>query len=170
MYNSSWMSSALSQSGVLPGADELRRAVAIYVSLAYPSEEPPALRRFELPDGADVGAWLMTDVAERSPDETTPLDAVRSFALRLGNGLYPNMKLRISRPPSACCAVFHVDAHDAMLKAPDGSPDQRCLRDVKAHNSELVSRITDAWEREGLLTERIYLRQAIDACRRRESD
>ena len=170
MYNPNAMSSTLSSSSGLPDAAALRRAVAIYASLAFPSDQPPSLQRFELPDGADVGAWLMTDVAERSPDEDTPLEAVRSFALRLGNCLYPNMKLRISRPPSACCAVFHVDAHDAMLKAPEGSPDQQCLEEVKAHNAELASRITDAWEREGLVTERTYLRRAIDACRQREGD
>ena len=170
MYNSDPMSSALSQPAALPSADHLRRAVAIYVSLAYPSEKPTALQRFELPEGADAGDWLMTDVAERSPDEHAPRESVRSFALRLGNWLYPNMKLRVSRPPNGCSTVFHVDAHDAMLKAPPGSPDQLSLQEVKAHNADLVSRITDAWERDGLLTERTYLRQAIEDCRQREGD
>ena len=166
LYNRNPMADFDPHCGPLPSADDLRRAVTIYLATAYPQEAPPAVDRFAMPAGADVGEWLMSDIVERSPDDAGRLGSVRSFSLRIGNRMYPNMKLRVSRPPSGCCAVFHVDAHDAMLKAPPGSGDESCLQELKAYNAELTSQITETWEQAGLLTERTYLRQAIEDCRR----
>ena len=78
------------------------------------------------------------------------------------------MKLRISRAPRCGAFVFHVDAHDAMLKAPEGSPDAGPLEELKAHNATVTRAIHEAWEAAGLLTERQHLRNAIDACRRKD--
>ncbi len=97
----------------LPAPDEVRRAVAAYVIHAFDGQSPPSAERFLPPPDADMARWLMTDVAERSPGDTAELVDVRSFALRIGNAVYPNMKLRISRTPNGMAVVFHVDAHDA---------------------------------------------------------
>ena len=154
----------------LPPIADIRQAAEIYIDQAYPDARPPEVQQF-LPDAdVDPATWLMSGLAERAPSDYDPLDQVRSFALRIGNRLYPNMKLRISRPPNSSCAVFHVDAHDAMLKAPAGSTDHVALQDIKAHNAELTARITAAWEAAGLLTERAYLRQEIARCRQNGDD
>ena len=157
------------KNSLLPAADEVRRAVLAYIGRAFESRPPASAERFLPPPDADIGDWLMSDVAERSPSDQADLADVRSFALRIGNGMYPNMKLRISRTPNGNGVVFHVDAHDAMLIAPAGSADHGPLQEVKSHNARLTAEITEAWEAEGLLTERAYLRQAILVCRARES-
>jgi len=152
----------------LPTAEDLRQAVALFVGAAFPDGPPGTVERFTPPSDADMRQWLMSDVTERAPDDAAPLEEVRSFALRIGNAMYPNMKLRISRAPRCGAFVFHVDAHDAMLKAPAGSPDAACLEELKAHNATISRAIHKAWETAGLLTERRHLRNAIDACRRED--
>ena len=54
-----------------------------------------------------------------------------------------------------------------MLKAPEGSADYEALQQLKAHNASLAAEITLRWEAAGLPTERTYLRDAIEAQRRR---
>ena len=142
--------------------------MALFVCAAFPDGPPASTDRFRPPADADMRRWLMSDVTERAPDDDAPLDEVRSFALRIGNALYPNMKLRISKAPNGCAFVLHVDAHDAMLKAPAGSPDAACLEELKTHNATVTRAIHAAWEDAGLLTERRHLRNAIDACRRED--
>ncbi|MHC4562382.1 MAG: hypothetical protein ACYS8X_06375 [Planctomycetota bacterium] len=149
---------------LLPSAKLIRCAVTVFLDAAYPDGPPEGTDRFCPPDDADVAEWLMTDVSERSPD-TVPADQVRSFALRIGNSIYPNMKLRISRPPCDSPAVFHVDAHDAMLNAPESSADYEAVQDLKRHNAALVETITAKWESCALPTERSFLRAAIAAAR-----
>ena len=148
-----------------PTADEVQRAVAIFLARAFSGDAPASAEEFCPPADADMSQWLMSDIAERTPDACAPLDEVRSFALRIGNEIYPNMKLRISRTPNGGEWVFHVDAHDAMLRAPAGSPDAAALEDLKAHNAAITRAIHADWEAAGLLTERRYLRNAIDATR-----
>ncbi|HDZ19925.1 hypothetical protein LCGC14_0095040 [marine sediment metagenome] len=160
------MSEGNDTAGALPPAAQVFRAVEIYLAIAYPDGPPDSASTFRPPPGINLAAWLMSDVAERSPDDEAPLGKVRSFALRIGNTLYPNMKLRISHPPNGA-PVFHVDAHDAMLKAPEGSADYEALQQLKAHNASLAAEITLRWEAAGLPTERTYLRDAIEAQRRR---
>jgi len=145
----------------LPDAESLRLAVDIYVRHAWPGSLPASVERLCPPPDVDPAAWLMSDVAERTPSDACGLDDVRSFALRIGNSQYSNMKLRISRAPAADAFVFHVDAHDAMLAAPDGSPDAEALAALKAHNANLTRAIQGAWAAAGLLTEHRYLRQAL---------
>ena len=108
----------------------------------------------------------MSSSFERDPSHA-PLPAVRSFALRLGNSLYPHMKLRISRPPNAEIYLFSVDAHDVFLLVPPESPDYQPLQELKKHNAVVASAIHAAWDEAGLPTERNYLRQRIQAAKSR---
>jgi hypothetical protein len=83
----------------LPSCDLIRQAVQMYMERAYDSAAMPGpqAKRLLPPDGEfDVALWLMSDTVEKSPPRV-PLEQVKSFALRLGNSIYPNMKLRISR-------------------------------------------------------------------------
>jgi hypothetical protein len=54
-----------------------------------------------------------------------------------------------------------------MLVAPAGSPDAGPLEELKEHNARLAGAIEAAWWREGLLTEKAYLRRQIDQTRAR---
>jgi hypothetical protein len=144
----------------LPSAEALRRAIEIFLDRAYGPSVPPRAARFLPPDDFDPARWLMSDVTERDPPDAPPAN-VRSFALRIGNARYPHMKLRLSRPPNDDTFVFSVDSHDAFLCAPAGSPDRQELEELKRHNAAVASAVLSAWDAEGLLTERNYLRQQI---------
>ena len=106
----------------------------------------------------------MGDVAERDPRDAPPAN-VRSFALRIGNARYPNMKLRLSRPPNAEAYLMMVDCHDAVLRAAADSPDHAALESLKRHNAAVAAAVHAAWDAAGLPTERTYLRQEIRRAR-----
>lgn len=154
------MTDNVPQMNCLPSCEEIHRAVEIYLEEAYGPEVPERARAFMPPCAFDPAQWLMTDVTERDPSHA-PLEAVRSFALRIGNAIYPNMKLRLSHPPRDMVFLFTVDSHDAFLQAPENTPDYKMLEELKRHNAEVAGRIAAAWDREGLPTERNYLRQKI---------
>lgn len=150
----------------LPSAEQIIRAVELYLERAY-AAPPPGIEQ-RLPANPDVGAYLMGRCVERDPSDA-PLEQVRSFALRLGNDQYPHMKLRFSRPPRGDFFVFSVDSHDAFLSAPVGSADYEPLEALKRHNAKLADAIVAAWEGAGLLTERSYMRQKLQQARDRKT-
>lgn len=150
----------------LPSADEIRYAVELYLTHAYPDRSREDEERLMPPASFDPAEWLMSDRTERDPSDA-PLEGVRSFALRLGNAGYPHMKLRLSRPPRQRTFVFSVDAHDAFLQAPPGSADAEALETLKQDNARIARSIHAAWEDAGLLTERTYLRGKLAEARSR---
>ena len=152
----------------LPSAEQIRRAVGLYLACAYGPEVPDSAAERVPPEPFDPVEWLMGDVVERDPAEA-PLGAVRSFALRLGNSQYPHMKLRISRPPKDAVFLFSVDSHDAFLRVPPDSPDFEPLEALKRYNSLLAADIYAAWDAAGLPTEKSYLRQKVRQARGRQA-
>jgi hypothetical protein len=147
----------------------IHQALEIYLRHAYPGQAVPAPAQELLPPEGefDLPAWLGQDMAETDPPGASPAEA-RSVAIRLGNFGYPNMKLRLSRPPADECWLLSVDSHDAILQAPEGSPDQAMLEELKAHNAQLKDAIMAAWEQANLPTERTYLRHKITQARQAE--
>jgi hypothetical protein len=147
---------------LLPTATEIASLFDIYLEYAYEGNIPPAVSaKLTLPGiDAEVADWLMSDRTERTPPNV-PIEEVRAFAVRLGNVVYPHMKLRFSRPPADDVLIASVDSHDAMLKAPEGSPDFAALEELKAFNAELGRKINSAWGEAKLLTEHEYLRRKI---------
>ena len=162
------MNSPNPQTVRLPQAGELRRAVELYLVIAYGQGEPPeAVRQLVPPEQSDPAVWLMGPQTERDPRDA-PLQNVRSFALRLGNWGYPHMKLRLSRPPNEHEFLLSVDAHDAFLFAPAGSSDASALAELKQNNATIGSAILAAWDEANLPTERNYLRRKIREVRTRD--
>ena len=147
-----------------PDLQQIRAAIRVYLLHAYGGRCPPAVEKLLPPDDDDPVDWLMSDAVERDP-AGAPLGNVRSFALRLGNEVYPHMKLRLSRPPKDRVFLFSVDSHDAFLNAPPDSKDQKMLEDLKRHNAAVSAAVQAQWEKEGLPTERGYLRGKIREAR-----
>jgi len=151
---------------VLPTAWAIRRAIDIYLAEAYGSEWPETVEQ-RLPSAQfDVAEYLMSDKTERTPD-VADLAAVRSFAIRLGNQLYPHMKLKLSRAPHDDGYLFGVDCHDAFLRASAGSVESRSLAQLKQRNATVAKAIETAWAAAGLATEKGYLRRKITEAKRR---
>ncbi len=151
----------------LPGAKVLADAIDMYLARAYPDGGCERItEKFTVPDDAALAGWLIESVGEPEPSGAD-IASVRSIALRLGNAFYPNMKLRLTRPPGNNPFVLMVDSHDVMLAAPSGSPDYQALEELKSANAALVGDITSAWDAAGLPTERNYLRDKIRQARNR---
>jgi hypothetical protein len=145
----------------LPSPQQIRQALEIYLAFAYESGLPETVTAL-LPGQGDFdpAEWIMGEMVEREPPDAD-LDNVRTAAFRLGNAFYPNMKLRLSRPPNSRQFVFTVDCHDAILQAPPDTADHAMLEELKAHNAKLSEQILAEWDRAGLWTERNYLRHKI---------
>ena len=151
----------------LPRADALKDAIDIYVSRAYPDGADERIsQKFTIPDDCDLAGWLIEAVGEPEPADAG-IDSIRSIALRLGNAFYPNMKMRLTRPPGNYVFLLMVDSHDVMLAAPPGSPDYEPLEELKAANAAIAGDITRAWDAAGLPTEHNYLRDKIRQARKR---
>lgn len=152
----------------LPTPEQIRLAVDLYLRRAYEGEPPESVRAFLPAPDMTPEDWLLGLSAECDPRNAT-LKTLRSSAFRLGNSVYPHMKLRISRPPNRPVFLFSVDAHDAMLQAKPGTPDHAMLQELKAHNARLVEAIHADWDAAGLPTERTYLRQIVEQTRARQN-
>jgi hypothetical protein len=149
----------------------LQQALDAYLRAAYPSGVPADLEKRlaevrNLPPQGDVPP----DLLEQSVPGST-----LSLALRLGQPLYPHMKLVIDPCPRAAARtaasstcrgydfLLRVDAHDQHLHAPAGSPDADWLASIRQRNQELVEKIEAAWSAEGLPTFKDYLRFQLAA-------
>jgi hypothetical protein len=145
--------------------DDLRRAVRLFIENAYGERPPASALRYIPPDGEfDIVGWLMSDLFERVPSSAS-FESVQAFSLRIGCRGYRHMKLKVSRPGSLPSFVFLADSHDSFLVAEPGSPDWEGLQALRRGNAEVASRITEAWDREGILTERGFLREKIRQAR-----
>ena len=140
--------------------DAIRRAVAIYLEIAYPGQEPPPAvrRRLDWPVGADLGALVARPPFERvgrSPDGQ-PI-----FGLRLGNARYPHMKLQIQPWDAKDGLLLSVNTHDhALAFDPDG-PDAAAFLRLQAENQRLKVAIEQAWDQAELPTFPRYLRDYL---------
>ena len=149
----------------LPTAGQIRQAVEIYLAAAYGAQRPDRIRDVLPGENFAPAAYLMSDSVERT-EQGARANKVRSFALRLGNVMYANMKLRISRVPRGEAFVFSVDSHDAFLQASSGSGDAEALRELKDHNAALARKIESAWDAAGLPTQKAFLRRKIKEAKR----
>jgi hypothetical protein len=144
--------------------DVLRRAIEVYLGLAYPAGSPPEAvrRRLEWPADCDAATLL-----GRAPFEKVGKAAASGgapvFALRLGNARYPHMKLQIQPWPNAAGFILSVNTHDQVLALDPGAEDAAAFRELQAVNQRIKEAIEQAWDQEGLPTFLRYLRDYIES-------
>ncbi len=134
--------------------DLLKKAVEIYNQKAYPGASGKK-KVVDLPPGASLEEIL--EFFEERPSGKG--EGLRRFAVALGNINYPRMKLVFQEHlfPGEFC--FVVDTHDDM-EMPPNAPDYDAWLAVKQRNRRLKREIEDAWEREGIPTQRRLLEWA----------
>ena len=137
-------------------ASNLQRAVRLYLEQAYPDGAPATVQP------------KITSVMALPAEQIVPLElfetAATGHALRLGQPMYPFMKLMVEPiPGQEQDYLFRVDAHDQHVSAPPGSPDAAWLTSVRISNRDLVEKIEAAWAKAGLPTFKEYLRQRLAA-------
>jgi len=143
--------------------DLLRRAVDVYLNLAYPSGEIPEAvrRRLAWPEGLAPEQMLAKPPFERAgkvPGQQTPI-----YALRLGNSHYPHMKLQIQTWPNSAGFMLSVNTHDQVAGLDLGAAYAQAFRELQSENQRLKEAIEQAWDDEGLPTFLRYLREYIQS-------
>ncbi len=140
---------------------DLRRAVATYLAIAYPSVEPPpgVQQRLNWPADADPVALIAKPPFERGNKPDSP----PIHALRLGNHRYPHMKVQIQPWPCAAGYMLSVNTHDQVSGFNPNAPDAEAFRDLQAENARLKERIELAWDEAGLPTFLRYLRDYLES-------
>ena len=137
--------------------DILRRAVDIYLALAYPTSPPPdVVRRLDWPEGVDAPTLLSQAPFERAGRSGRRGASISS--LRLGNRSYPHMKVQVQPWPNAAGFLLSVNPHDQVLRIEPEAADLPAFRALQAENQRLKETIEQAWDAEGLPTFLWYLR------------
>ncbi len=153
----------------------LKHAIELYLERAYPAGTlPPGTQDRVAPIRALSGAESVPEaLLEKDPTATAS-----GFALRLGQPLYPHMKL-IIEPAPLCRAhddplpppfLLRVDTHDRHLHATPGSPDAAWLASIRASNKQLTEQIETAWSEAHLPTFKDFLRRQLDAKKARRAE
>lgn len=129
-------------------ASRVRKAVELYLDLAYPGEEAEKAPRVDL-----QGGECARDLVQRFSNESEVSEGrtIERFVLRLGNSRYPHMKLVLEENILRHEYAFGVDTHDDLRVSPD-SPDYERFSAVRAHNQDLAARIEKAWQEAGIPT------------------
>jgi hypothetical protein len=141
--------------------DLLRRAVEIYLQLAYPGDVIPEVvqRRLLWRDGCDAEELFQSPPFERMGKAPGRPTAV--YALRLGNYRYPHMKLQIQPWPNDAGFMLSVNTHDQVAGFELSSVDAQVFRELQVENQRIKEAIEHAWDEGGLPTFLRYLSDYI---------
>jgi len=127
----------------------VRRAVAIYLDLAWPGSDFPRPRITveDLESARTLDDLLLRFEKPRGGDQTS----LKRYTLRLGNARYPFMKFVVQEYLVDSEFFFSVDTHDDLDVRSD-NPDYDAWVELKKHNLRLKKEIETAWARAGLPT------------------
>ncbi|WP_337175720.1 hypothetical protein [Paludisphaera sp.] len=142
--------------------DVLRRAVDVYLKVAYPSGQYPesVRRRTNWAEGVpphELFARPPFERAGKAQGSQAPI-----FALRLGNQRYPHMKLQLQPWNNAEGMMLSVNTHDQIAGLDIAAADVDAFRRLQAENQQLKEAVERAWEAEGLPTFLNFLREYIE--------
>lgn len=128
---------------------QVRRAIAIYLSLAFSGTEFPRPRVTEKDfEGLDT---LEEVFAKFERPRAGECGSLKRYTLRLGNSRYPFMKFVVQEYLVDAEYFFSVDTHDDLDVRTD-NPDYDAWQELKKHNATLKCAIEAAWARECIPT------------------
>ncbi len=128
----------------------VRRAVAIYLDLAWPASSKSKPRvGAEILEGCETLDELFERCEKPTGGEQGPTAA--RYTLRLGNAKYPFMKFVVQEYLVDEEYFFSVDTHDDLKITPD-MPDYKGWCDLRRSNAALKERIEEAWQEADLPT------------------
>lgn len=142
------------------GIAELRTASTTYLDHAYPKASlPESIARRLLWREADVADLIGGPPFEKSQRGDKP----PIFALRLGNHVYPHMKLQIQPWPTARGFMLSVNTHDHLLLTYRSDDEAAEIAALRRENQRIKELIETGWENVGLPTFLSYLRGCVEA-------
>jgi hypothetical protein len=132
--------------------DILRRAVDIYLALAYPTSPPPyaVRRRLVWPDGVDAPTLLSQPPFEHAGKSGRWGASI--YSLRLGNKHYPHMKVHVQPWLNPAGFLLAVNTHDQALGLDPEAADLPAVRALQAENQRFKEMIEQAWDGAGIPT------------------
>lgn len=143
-------------------ADELAvpqvlRAIDIYLRQAYAHTPPAAVRARLDALRALHGADFFSYAGFERNDSVNP----SRLALRLGNALYPHMKIVIELAPDGKTTLFRADTHDRHCCPPAGSKEHAAFTELMENNQKIAQAIEAAWAVENIPTFKTFLRDDL---------
>ena len=143
----------------LPQPAVMFQAIDIYLHHAYaPGLPPKAVQaRVEQLRRTDPQEMFTCPVLEHDRKDATP----SRLLIRLGNRLYPHMKLSVEPRPDRRGYLFRADSHDRHVRPPEGSRDAELFRRIVEHNAALSQTIEQAWGQAGIPTFRTFLKEDL---------
>jgi len=131
----------------------LAEAMGIYLDVAYRENGPPerVLDMARVDRSAPLAAALGREGVEKTevPDHPGLIDRYR---WRLGNDLFPHMKLVIARCSDADDFVFICDTHDRHLPLGSSACQSVEFRELLQHNSAIKRNVEARWHLVGIPT------------------
>jgi hypothetical protein len=137
-----------------PPADQIRRAIDMYLSAAYPNERPAKLETTLHTLATCTGHPLECQVFVHT-------DSPPRFSLRLGNSFYPHMKLVVEQAPDESLWLYRVDTHDRHVCPKESSPEYAAFCELMSRNQKLAESVEAEWERGDVPTFKHFLREDL---------
>ncbi|MEA2711708.1 MAG: hypothetical protein QOF78_4309 [Phycisphaerales bacterium] len=134
-------------------------AIEVYVGLAYAGAAPPSAVRDRLASVRATGDADFYDSPVFERDDARP---PTRYSLRLGNKVYPHMKLVIERAPDGRGHLFRADTHDKHIRPAPNSREARVFAELMKVNQKFAEEIEAAWaNRGGIATFKQFLRDDL---------
>jgi len=134
-------------------AEQLRRAIGIYLEIAYGEMPIPKRveKRLRFPATDSLSEILRCGQFEVPERDGKPQPNSR-YWLRLGNSRYPHMKLAVQWHEGDRQVTFSVETHDRHIGVPRDGAEAAEFRELQQFNERLKSAIEEAWQKAGLPT------------------
>jgi 3-phosphoshikimate 1-carboxyvinyltransferase len=141
-----------------PAPESLWRAIEIYLSHAYANRPSRTIQtRVDTLRATSAEQLYSSRLFERSEEA----GEIIRYSLRLGNHLYPHMKLAIDRNQIESQYFFRVDTHDQHVRPPAGAPEEQAFANLMIENQRCAQLIEAAWESVGLPTFKTFMRHDL---------
>ena len=125
------------------------QAVEIYLREAYDGANIPKQVRDRLGELRTTAEDSLYEHGAFERDRTQPDGRI---AIRLGNRVYPHMKLVVDTSPNGPWPLLCADTHDGHIAPAAGSPACEAFNRLMCLNAGIASRIETAWADAGLPT------------------
>lgn len=144
-------------SAPLPEPDVVFKAIDAYVRVAYEGGEPSIAVRSML---ATLHSWAgkFYNCPVWVKDENI---SPKKLQLRLGNKVYPHMKLVLEQAPDGSTCFFRADTHDRHCCPPNGTPEHGAFVELMNKNQQYAQQVEQEWSAEGIPTFKGWLRQDL---------
>lgn len=141
-----------------PSVAVVWEAIDAYLKCAYGAAPPPSAVRHRLETLRACPADNFYDCPVFELDDK---GSPARLGLRLGNRVYPHMKMVIERSPNGNGHLFRADTHDRHIQPAPNSREARAFHELMRMNQQTAEAIEAEWSRRGVPTFKQFLREDL---------